>query len=71
MEVVGEVNLTKTLDNHNFTVGAFLSNTKALDNNWIHNVLGDFSNSPRAVRLTGNLYCQEGYSCAHYLVFKK
>lgn len=48
-ELVGEVNLTKSLNNHNFTVGTFMSNTKALDNNWIHNVLGDFSNSPRAV----------------------
>ncbi len=52
-ELVGELNITKTVDNHNFTVGTFLSNTKALDNNWIHNVLGDFSNSPRAVRLNG------------------
>lgn len=48
-EVVGEVNLTKTVGNHNLTIGTFMSNTKALDNNWIHNVLGDFSNSPRAV----------------------
>ena len=48
-ELVGEVNLTKTVGNHNLTVGTFMSNTKALDNNWIHNVLGDFSNSPRAV----------------------
>ncbi len=48
-ELVGEVNLTKTVNNHNFTIGTFMSNTKALDNNWIHNVLGDFSNSPRAV----------------------
>lgn len=52
-ELVGEVNLTKTVNNHNITVGTFMSNTKALDNNWIHNVLGDFSNSPRAVSLTG------------------
>ncbi len=51
-ELVGEINLTKTIGNHNLTIGTFLSNTKALDNNWIHNVLGDFSNSPRAVSLT-------------------
>ncbi len=51
-ELVGEVNLTKTFDNHNFTIGTFMSNTKALDNNWIHNVLGDFSNSPRAVTVS-------------------
>ncbi len=50
-EVVGEVNLTKTVDNHNLTIGLFSANTKALDNNWIHNVLGDFSNSPRAVSI--------------------
>ncbi|MEM9544609.1 MAG: TonB-dependent receptor [Bacteroidota bacterium] len=48
-ELVGEINLTKTIGNHNLTIGTFLSNTKALDNNWIHNVLGDFTNSPRAV----------------------
>ena len=51
-ELVGEVNLTKTINNHNITVGTFMANTKALDNNWIHNVLGDFSNSPRAVSLS-------------------
>lgn len=51
-ELVGEVNLTKTFGNHNITIGTFMSNTKALDNNWIHNVLGDFSNSPRAVGLS-------------------
>ncbi len=51
-ELVGEVNLTKTVNNHNLTIGTFMSNTKALDNNWIHNVLGDFSNSPRAVSVS-------------------
>lgn len=51
-ELVGEVNLTKSLGKHNLTIGTFMSNTKALDNNWIHNVLGDFSNSPRAISLT-------------------
>jgi len=48
-EVVGEINITKTFDNHNITFGTFSSYTRADDNNWIHNVLGDFSNSPRAV----------------------
>lgn len=48
-ELVGEINITKSVNNHNLTIGTFMSNTKALDNNWIHNVLGDFSNSPRAV----------------------
>ncbi|MEO1437068.1 MAG: TonB-dependent receptor, partial [Bacteroidota bacterium] len=48
-ELVGEFNLTKTIDGHNITVGTFLSNTRAEDNNWIWNFLGDFSNSPRLV----------------------
>lgn len=67
-ELVGEINLTKSVGNHNLTIGTFMSNTKALDNNWIHNVLGDFSNSPRAVGLsyidsTGNdvTYSSSGY----------
>lgn len=51
-ELVGEINLTKSINNHNFTVGTFMANTGALDNNWIHNVLGDFTNSPRAVGLS-------------------
>lgn len=51
-ELVGEINLTKKVGNHNLTIGTFMSNTKALDNNWIHNVLGDFSNSPRAISLS-------------------
>jgi len=51
-ELVGEINLTKSINNHNITVGTFLANTKALDNNWIYKVLGDFSNSPRAVSLS-------------------
>jgi len=67
-ELVGEFNLTKTVNNHNFTIGTFLSHTTALDNNWIHNVLGDFTNSPRAVTVqfmdsTGAMqtYSQEGF----------
>lgn len=51
-ELVGEINLTKTVNNHNFTIGTFLAHTAAEDNNWIHNVLGDFSNSPRAVSVS-------------------
>ncbi len=53
-EIVGEFNLTKTVNNHNFTIGTFLSNTKAEDNNWIWNFLGDFSNSPRMVQVAYN-----------------
>ena len=51
-ELVGEINLTKTVGEHNITVGTFMSNTKAQDNNWIWNFLGDFSNSPRMVGVT-------------------
>lgn len=55
-EIVGEFNLTKTVTKgdmeHNFTVGTYLSNTRAEDNNWIWNYLGDFSNSPRMVGVT-------------------
>jgi iron complex outermembrane receptor protein len=32
-EMVGEINLTKTINNHNITIGTFLSNTVAQDNN--------------------------------------
>lgn len=67
-EIVGEFNLTKTVNNHNITVGSFVSYTGAQDNNWIHNVLGDFSNSPRAVGVsfidsTGNMvnYSTDGF----------
>lgn len=48
-EVVGEINLTKSVNGHNITIGTFLSDTKAQDNNWIWNFVGDFSNSPRVV----------------------
>ncbi|MEM8906854.1 MAG: carboxypeptidase-like regulatory domain-containing protein, partial [Bacteroidota bacterium] len=48
-ETVGEFNLTKTIGGHNITIGTFLSNTRAEDNNWIYNFLGDFSNAPRMV----------------------
>ena len=55
-EMVGEFNLTKTITagstQHNFTIGTYLSNTRAEDDNWIWNYLGDFSNSPRMVTLT-------------------
>ncbi|MEM6347534.1 MAG: TonB-dependent receptor [Bacteroidota bacterium] len=48
-EMVAEMNLTKTINGHNLTLGTFLSNTTAEDNNWIWNFVGDFSNSPRVV----------------------
>ena len=51
-EIVGEINLTKSFNGHNITLGTFLSNTKAEDNNWIWNFVGDFSNSPRMVGIT-------------------
>lgn len=50
-EIVGEINLTKEINGHNITIGTFLSNTRAEDNNWIWNFVGDFSNSPRTVSI--------------------
>lgn len=51
-ELSSEFNLTKTIGNHNITIGTFAANTEARDDNWIWNFLGDFSNSPRLVGLT-------------------
>lgn len=51
-EMVGELNLTKSIGGHNITVGTFLSDTKAEDNNWLYRYLGDFSNAPRMVELS-------------------
>ena len=51
-EMVGEINLTKSINGHDITLGTFMSNTIAEDNNWIWNFLGDFSNSPRMVGLS-------------------
>ncbi|MEM8599777.1 MAG: TonB-dependent receptor [Bacteroidota bacterium] len=51
-ELVNETYLTKTIGNHNISVGTFLSNTKAEDNNWITNFVGDFRNAPRMVSIT-------------------
>lgn len=54
-EVAGELNLTKTITagatEHNVTIGTYLSNTRAEDDNWILQYLGDYSNSPRMVTL--------------------
>ena len=46
-EIVGEAYLTKVAGNHNISFGTFLSNTRADDNNWISNFVGDFRNAPR------------------------
>ena len=51
-EMVGEVNLTKTVGGHNITLGTFLSDTKADDDNWLYRYLGDFRNAPRMVNLS-------------------
>jgi len=54
-ELVGEFNLTKTINSgsleHNVTIGTYLSHTNAGDDNWIYNYIGDFSNSPRMVNI--------------------
>ncbi|MFK7907032.1 MAG: TonB-dependent receptor, partial [Chitinophagales bacterium] len=62
-EMVGEVNLTKSINGHNITLGTFMSDTKAQDNNWIWNFLGDFSNSPRVVGLS---YMDAGGEMVNY-----
>ncbi len=51
-ELVGEIYLTKTAGNHNISFGTFLANTKADDNNWISNYVGDFRNAPRMVNVS-------------------
>lgn len=51
-EIVGELYLTKAAGNHNISFGTFLSNTKAEDNNWISNFVGDFRNAPRMVNVS-------------------
>ena len=51
-EMVGEIYLTKTIDNHNISFGTFMSNTKASDNNWISSYVGDFRNAPRMVNIS-------------------
>ncbi len=51
-ELVGESYITKTIGMHNISVGTFLSNTKADDNNWISSYVGDFRNAPRMVNIT-------------------
>ncbi|MEM8486668.1 MAG: carboxypeptidase-like regulatory domain-containing protein [Bacteroidota bacterium] len=50
-EMVSEIQVTKSIDNHNFSFGTFLANTRAEDNNWILNFLGDFRNAPRMVNV--------------------
>lgn len=50
-EMVAEINLTKEINNHTITAGTFMSNTKAEDDNWIYNYLGDFRNAPRLVQV--------------------
>ncbi|MEL7118218.1 MAG: TonB-dependent receptor [Bacteroidota bacterium] len=50
-EMVGEVYLTKSIGNHNISFGTFLSDTRAEDNNWISNYVGDFRNAPRMVNV--------------------
>ena len=55
-EIAGELNLTKDFyvgnTTHSVTIGTYLSNTRAEDDNWIWNYLGDFRNAPRMVNLS-------------------
>lgn len=48
-EMVGELNLTKSINGHNLTIGTFMSDTRAEDNNWLYRYVGDFRNAPRMV----------------------
>ena len=50
-ELVGETYLTKTVGIHNLSIGTFMANTKAEDNNWITNFVGDFRDAPRMVNV--------------------
>ncbi|MEM7571807.1 MAG: TonB-dependent receptor [Bacteroidota bacterium] len=50
-EIVGEAYVTKSFGNHSLSFGTFLSNTRAEDNNWITNFVGDFRNAPRMVNV--------------------
>ncbi|MEM6772563.1 MAG: TonB-dependent receptor, partial [Bacteroidota bacterium] len=51
-EMVGEAQISKAYGKHTLSIGTFMSDTRAEDNNWILNYLGDFSNSPRMVNLS-------------------
>ncbi|MEM6396030.1 MAG: TonB-dependent receptor [Bacteroidota bacterium] len=50
-EIVGEAVITKTAGRHNISIGTFFANTRADDNNWITNYVGDFRNAPRMVNI--------------------
>lgn len=51
-EMVSEIQVTKKVGNHSFSFGTFLANTRAEDNNWILNFVGDFRNAPRMVNVS-------------------
>ncbi len=50
-ELVGETYITKSIGSHNISIGTFAANTKAQDNNWISNFVGDFSSASRMVNI--------------------
>ncbi len=55
-DIVSDAYLSKKIvsggTTHNLTIGTFNSFSKAGDNNWIYNYLGDFRNAPEMVTLT-------------------
>lgn len=51
-EMVAQAYITKTINVHNISIGTFLSNTRAEDNNWLSRYVGDFRNAPRMVNIT-------------------
>ena len=68
-ELVGETYLTKTVGKHNISIGTFLANTDAGDNNWITNFVGDFRNAPRMVNInyTDSLGNNVAYSTGGFI----
>ena len=68
-ELVGETYLTKTVGKHNLSIGTFLAHTKADDNNWISNYVGDFRNAPRMVNVayTDSLGNDVAYSTGGFI----
>ncbi|WP_282081529.1 TonB-dependent receptor [Aquimarina algiphila] len=53
-ELMADIKLTKTIDFHNITLGAFLSRSEAGDFNVITRYLSEFNNRPRLVNVSNH-----------------
>ncbi|TSE11005.1 TonB-dependent receptor [Aquimarina algiphila] len=53
-ELMADIKLTKTIDSHNITLGAFLSRSEAGDFNVITRYLSEFNNRPRLVNVSNH-----------------